>query len=543
MSRLRRSVTTVPVMALLFTGAAMVSTAEAAPGPQCGDTITQTTTLTHDIGPCPAGVDGLDVTASNITLNLNGHSITGSNTHEVAAAGEQVQQIGVHLLGVSGVVVTNGTVQHFDAGVAIEGGARNTISNLSVLNNVNHQVFTGVTSRVDFCDYGDGVVADNSSNNRIENNRLAHNGPFDGIALVDNSDNNKIIGNELQSNDVRNDAPPGPFTPNGGTLCGAGFTTGGPGGTGPMSTGRGIQDSGIRIEGPGADGNVVQSNTVQNSALYGIGIHPYACHAAPGAPNGQPNNGGNLIKSNTVSGTGKTTHNDDPVATGIGVFENGPSSIVCASSGNTIESNTSSNNFQDGIQLGGRGAHDNVVRDNTANGNTRDGIRLSGPSGPGGSIPGAVNDKIVDNHAKGNGEFDGADFTFVPPCDSNLWKGNQFRTVNQPCVAGHGGTGTVQQLMGGLSASGAFGNTSAKTLSVGFSSQPITVTNPAGFTIYTSRDCSTPATGTGQSATTMNNVATVTLDHAPNNTMAYKVAAGSVTSNGVSNAAVPCTTL
>jgi parallel beta-helix repeat protein len=42
----------------------------------CGTTITANTTLTQDLGPCPS--TGLTIGAGNITLNLNGHKISGT---------------------------------------------------------------------------------------------------------------------------------------------------------------------------------------------------------------------------------------------------------------------------------------------------------------------------------------------------------------------------------------------------------------------------------------------------------------------------------
>ncbi|HEV2810870.1 MAG TPA: hypothetical protein VGV93_10810, partial [Acidimicrobiales bacterium] len=42
----------------------------------CGDVITQTTTLTADVGPCPG--NGIIIGADNIMLNLNGHTISGT---------------------------------------------------------------------------------------------------------------------------------------------------------------------------------------------------------------------------------------------------------------------------------------------------------------------------------------------------------------------------------------------------------------------------------------------------------------------------------
>lgn len=45
---------------------------------QCGDVITQDTVLTEDLGPCSG--NGLVVGQPGVTLNLNGHSITGTGT-------------------------------------------------------------------------------------------------------------------------------------------------------------------------------------------------------------------------------------------------------------------------------------------------------------------------------------------------------------------------------------------------------------------------------------------------------------------------------
>src|SRR5262249_12996952 len=83
--------------------------------------ITQNTTLKQDVGPC-AG-DGIRVAADNITLNLNGHKVFGTPGH-------LHDNVGVHLMGRHGVVVTGGKalaeITDFDAGVAIEGGGGNT---------------------------------------------------------------------------------------------------------------------------------------------------------------------------------------------------------------------------------------------------------------------------------------------------------------------------------------------------------------------------------------------------------------------------------
>ena len=71
----------------------------------------------------------------------------------------------------------------------------------------------------------------------------------------------------------------------------------------------------------------------------------------------------------------------------------------------------------------------NIVRDNVADNNTSYGIALDG-------LPlRAPGNQAIRNRGQGNGEFDGSDGTLMPPCGRNVWEGNEFGTVNQPCVS------------------------------------------------------------------------------------------------------------
>jgi len=258
MTRTRRVVYTGPaVVALVLASAGWLSAPAAVAAPvaatpatlACGATIAQNTTLTHDLGPCPG--DGLVVTSSNITVNLAGHTITGSHQVTSTPASEQV---GIHLEKASNVTVENGTVQYFDGGVAVEGGSANTVRAIFAHDNINRDLLANVDpSQQPLCNYGDGILTDNSDNNRIEGNRAVHNGPFSGIALLDTSSFNSVIDNQATNNYVVDQTPNG-----GGTLCGssAGTITGG------MGSGRTVQDMGIRIEGAGATYNKVEANQV-----------------------------------------------------------------------------------------------------------------------------------------------------------------------------------------------------------------------------------------------------------------------------------------
>jgi parallel beta-helix repeat protein len=201
--------------------ALLVSTLGAVVAPQahaanvaCGQTITQSTVLDGNVGPCATGIT---IGGNNITFDLNQFTIIGN-----AGPG---QGPGIFIEGRSGNVVRNGTVRDFDAGVSIESGATgNTVTRMIVQDNVGGG------------DYGDGIVlfGTGTTNNTVSGNVVRHNGPFDGIGMVGAASNNMISGNDVIDNNVS------------------------------------FQDRGIGIEGPGAKNNTVTGNSIRNSGLDGI---------------------------------------------------------------------------------------------------------------------------------------------------------------------------------------------------------------------------------------------------------------------------------
>jgi Right handed beta helix region len=74
---------------------------------QCGDTITQDTTLDSDLIDCPG--DGLLIGADNVTLDLNGHTIDGADT---------LGSRGVTSEGFSGITLENGVIREFSSWAA-----------------------------------------------------------------------------------------------------------------------------------------------------------------------------------------------------------------------------------------------------------------------------------------------------------------------------------------------------------------------------------------------------------------------------------------
>ena len=183
----------------------------------CGQTITVSTVLDANVGPCGTG---LTIGANNITLDLNGFTISGGRVDEGTP--------GILLDGVSGVTVKNGTVTQFDAGVSIEGGSGNTVTSMRLLDN-----------RSGFGDYGDGVVIFNSNSNHVTNNQVRNNGPWDGVGVIRGAFN-VIDGNQITDNN--------------------------------QST---TNTAGVRLENLGfsaSNDNVVTNNVVTNSGTFGIQV-------------------------------------------------------------------------------------------------------------------------------------------------------------------------------------------------------------------------------------------------------------------------------
>ncbi|MFP5316866.1 MAG: right-handed parallel beta-helix repeat-containing protein [Acidimicrobiia bacterium] len=202
----------------------------------CGMVVTQSTTLTSDVGPCTS--TGIVVGASGVTLDLGGHRVFASPD-----AGDEGP--GILVQGRTGVTIRNGTVQHFDAGIAIIGGSSNIIDGITAKDNIGNA----------FTDFGDGIFVLNSSNNRILNSVADHNGPYDGIGLLGNSDGNLIENNRIINNTIINSR-----------------SHGGSEGT--------MEDDGIRLESTSRtvtpDRNVVRGNQILNNGLDGIAVFPNA---------------------------------------------------------------------------------------------------------------------------------------------------------------------------------------------------------------------------------------------------------------------------
>ncbi len=199
MKRFRPGIGIAGAVGSVLLGVPFVATAAAAPPPQaaarvtCGETITKNTTLVADVGPCPG--DGIIIGADNITLNLNGHTVSGTpGPGDGFAAGIRLEdRTGVTVTGLPGKSGRKGTVTGFDGGIAVYRGSGNTIQNLEVRDNIGPDR--------EGTELGDGIGLFNSANNRVLDNLVAHNGFYDGIAaLGPGTDNNLFENNVVEGN-------------------------------------------------------------------------------------------------------------------------------------------------------------------------------------------------------------------------------------------------------------------------------------------------------------------------------------------------------
>jgi parallel beta-helix repeat protein len=224
----RRVLQAVVVAATTGVGVGLLSPIAAHAAVACGQTITASVTLDHHLN-CPAS-NGIFIGASNVVLDLGGHTITGPAP--TATTGVGVRGV-IVLQNRTGVTVRNGTIRGFDSAVDVAPGANSTTVTGLLLdgNGLGIRVSTGTssnrltantiinTTRFSGMQVGGNghVIEDNTlnnvhgtgvilsgSNNVIRNNRLngmgaagiavdafpSNPGPFVGNQVIDN----RIVG-------------------------------------------------------------------------------------------------------------------------------------------------------------------------------------------------------------------------------------------------------------------------------------------------------------------------------------------------------------
>jgi parallel beta-helix repeat protein len=174
----------------------------------CGQTLTSSTTLANDLVDCPAS--GLVVGANNITIDLNGHTIAGTNARKPGTGA--VVTKGSH----ANVTVSNGTITDFYfSGVALSGRG-NVVRKVTVRNigagcrqgdicagiNLNNclacTISDSAVSTGARAFHANGINVFLSPGARVERNRVRRTAG-EGISMY-HSPRSRIVGNELEGN-------------------------------------------------------------------------------------------------------------------------------------------------------------------------------------------------------------------------------------------------------------------------------------------------------------------------------------------------------
>ena len=162
-------------------GVAVAALAYAAPASgalECGDGVSKDRKLTKNL-TCPASTTALTITADKVTLDLNGHTISGGG----------MDSYGVLVDGVNRATVTNGTIRSFDYGVRAIDSSKLTLSNLDVrnapVNGVRIQQVNGATlTKNDIRNSGgDNVNVHQADDIEVRNNHLV----AGGLNMIDGS--------------------------------------------------------------------------------------------------------------------------------------------------------------------------------------------------------------------------------------------------------------------------------------------------------------------------------------------------------------------
>ena len=174
----------------------------------CGDTITQDTTLESDLKDCSG--DGLIVGTDNITLRLNGHTIsgtfaTGSNCNGTPTAGIKIDgRKDIEIIGPGKVEgFGDGLFINLGSDIRVEGitTAGNCRNGIALINVSDSYIERSTVSE----NKSHGIFLDTTTNTSILGNTVSSNGTGGsceggGIRLISFSPLNNIEGNSVSKN-------------------------------------------------------------------------------------------------------------------------------------------------------------------------------------------------------------------------------------------------------------------------------------------------------------------------------------------------------
>ena len=173
-----------PVIALLALSGVTAAAGQSPPaGLQCGDTITADTVLDHDLTGCAS--NGLVIGEDNITLDLDGHTISGDGKPVRRCRRDQICDVGVANDDHAGVTIRGGSVRGFGVGVGVFRGRDDRFVKLDSSRNQFFGFLIGGSSRMVIRDSsghdnplpdGDGLGVYMSHDLRIVHNSFRRNG-------------------------------------------------------------------------------------------------------------------------------------------------------------------------------------------------------------------------------------------------------------------------------------------------------------------------------------------------------------------------------
>jgi len=157
----------------------------------CNETISTDTTLDSDLTKCTG--PGIRIGADNITLDLNGHTISGRG-----------KGVGVNnTAGYDGVTIEDGSIHNFMESVAIVGASDNHLRGLSLSDNRHVGIYVQDSSAIQIEQNSvvdirfAGIFLGRSHDISVEGNAVSHSG---GGVVAQASDHIAIEGNVVQDN-------------------------------------------------------------------------------------------------------------------------------------------------------------------------------------------------------------------------------------------------------------------------------------------------------------------------------------------------------
>jgi len=191
---IRASARVVLGAAVSFGMLAMVPGVALAASPACGDTITSNTTLSADMDCSGYAGDALSFGANKITLNLNGHTITGPAGYDGYS--------GIDTDGYKKGTITNGTIANYTYGVDLDSSNRMTVSKLTISGENDGSdsgiyLYGGVSNvinKVTVTGVEDGLYLEDGASTQVTNNTVSatDDGLYAEYETADTISNNKF---------------------------------------------------------------------------------------------------------------------------------------------------------------------------------------------------------------------------------------------------------------------------------------------------------------------------------------------------------------